>query len=94
MPTPTKKTQKRASRLTPNYETHDWERAGKTLRILREAKGVTQAELATAVGFRHHSSITQIELGIKPLTDEKLIAVAARLDIDPLAIRRPLAVTT
>lgn len=85
MPTPTKKTRTRQ----PNHTEHDWERVGATLRQLRIDKGATQAEVATAVGFVHHSSIAQIEAGIKPLTDAKLIKVANFLGVRPIVIRRP-----
>jgi len=85
MPTPTKKTRNRQ----PNHTEHDWERVGATVRQLRTTKGVTQDELATAVGFVRHSSIAQIEAGIKPLTDEKLMKVAEFLGVRPIVIRRP-----
>lgn len=85
MPTPTKKTR---TNHTP-YPDHDWERVGATLRQLRLDKGATQAELATAIGFRLHSSVAQIEAGIKPLTDSKLMAAAEFLGVRPIVIRRP-----
>ena len=85
MPTPTKKTRNDL----PTYPDHDWGRVGATLRQIRITQGVTQDELATAVGFVRHSSIAQIESGIKPLTDEKLIKVAAFLGVRPIVIRRP-----
>jgi len=84
--TPTKT--RRGPRKTHPYN-DDWGRVGATLRELRLAKGATQDELATAVGFVRGSSIAQIEAGIKPLTDPKLILAADFLGIRPLAIRRP-----
>jgi transcriptional regulator with XRE-family HTH domain len=85
MPTPTKKPRHE----TPPYPDHDWKRVGETLRQFRLDRDVTQAELATAVGFANHASIAQIELGIKPLTDGKLNAAAKFLGVRPIAIRRP-----
>lgn len=85
MPTPTKKTRKELS----TYPDHDWERVGATLRQLRLSAGATQSELATAVGFVRHSSIAQIEAGIKPLTDGKLMKAAEFLGVRPITIRRP-----
>lgn len=86
MPTPTKKTPKQ----TPNYpQDQDWERIGATLRQLRTMNGATQDELATAIGFVRGASVAQIELGLKPLTDEKLLKAAAFLGVRPITIRRP-----
>jgi transcriptional regulator with XRE-family HTH domain len=84
MPTPTKKLKN-----IPSYPDHDWHRVGATLRQIRTDRGVTQQELATAVGFVQWSSIAQIELGFKPLTDEKLIKAANFLGVRPIVIRRP-----
>lgn len=83
--TPTKKPIVR----TPKHTDLDWERTGATLRQIRIMKGATQDELATAVGFVRGASIAQIELGIKPLTDEKLIKAADFLGVRPIVIRRP-----
>jgi transcriptional regulator with XRE-family HTH domain len=85
MPTPTKKTLTRI----PNHTDQDLERVGATLRQLRITQGVTQDELATAIGFVRGASVAQIELGLKPLTDEKLIKAAEFLGVRPIVIRRP-----
>lgn len=84
MPTPTKK-----PRPYTVYPDHDWERVGATLRQLRLDKGATQAELATAMGFMNSASVAQIELGIKPLTDSRLMSAAEFLGVRPITIRRP-----
>jgi len=52
-------------------------------------RGATQAELATAMGFVNLASVSQIELGIKPLTDAKLMRAAEFLGVRPIVIRRP-----
>ena len=56
---------------------------------MRTDRGATQDELATAVGFVRGSSIAQIEAGLKPLTDSKLIKAAEFLGVRPIVIRRP-----
>jgi transcriptional regulator with XRE-family HTH domain len=86
MPTPTKKSTKGPRR---RHNDNDWGRTGETLRQLRIDRDITQAQLATAVGFMNSGSIAQIEKGLKPLTDGKLMAAARYLDVSPLAIRRP-----
>ena len=83
-PTPHPRPGRRAS-----HNDSDWERTGATLRQLRIDKDVTQGVLATAIGYRNPSSIVNIERGIKPLPDGKLIKAARFLDVPPLAIRRP-----
>jgi len=45
--------------------------------------------MATAMGFVRGSSVAQIEHGIKPLTDQKLLLAAEFLGVRPLTIRRP-----
>lgn len=87
MPTPTKNTRRGAKNSYP--ADHDWERVGATLRQVRLNNGATQDELATAIGFVRGSSVAQIELGIKPLTDQKLLLAAEFLGVRPIVIRRP-----
>lgn len=86
MPTPTKNTKPGPRR---RHNDQDWGRTGETLRQLRLDRDITQSQLATAIGFLNAGSIAQIEKGLKPLTDGKLIAAARFLDVSPLAIRRP-----
>jgi len=84
--TPTKRTSRGPRNAYPD---HDWGRVGATLRQLRLNAGYTQDQLATAMGFVRGSSIAQIEAGLKPLTDPKLILAAEFLGVRPLTIRRP-----
>lgn len=83
--TPTKNTKGPRRR----HNDQDWGRTGETLRQLRIDRDITQAQLATAIGFMNSGSVAQIEQGLKPLTDGKLIAAARFLGVSPLAIRRP-----
>ena len=83
-PTPTPRPGRRR-----RHNDTDWPRTGETLRQIRIDRDVTQSELATAIGFRHQGAISQIEQGLKPLTDGKLLKAARFLDVQPLAIRRP-----
>lgn len=73
----------------PRHNDHDWERTGETLRQLRLDRNITQSELGTAIGFRNQGSIAQIEQGLRPLTDGKLIRAARFLGVATIAIRRP-----
>ena len=41
------------------------------------------------MGFMNLASVSQIELGIKPLTDSKLMKAAEFLGVRPITIRRP-----
>ena len=52
---------------------------GERIRYRREQLGMTQAELAAALGYRSKSSINKIELGKQELTQPKIKAVADAL---------------
>ena len=84
--TPTKKIARGPRHAYPD---HDWGRVGATLRQLRLHGGYTQDQLATYMGFVRGASVAQIEAGIKPLTDQKLLLAAEFLGVKPLTIRRP-----
>ena len=79
-------TTRRSSR---RHSDADPERTGRLIRQLRLNKEMTQAELATAVGFKHPHSIAHIESGYRALTDGKLIKAARYLGVRPEAIRKP-----
>lgn len=81
--------EKRKPGRSPRHSDKDWERTGATLRQLRYSQDITREAMAEALGFERPSSITQIELGFRPLTDAKLIKAARFLNVPPLAIRRP-----
>ena len=53
------------------------------IKKLREARGMSQDELAKEVGFKSRSSINKIELGINDITQSKLVAIAKALHVTP-----------
>lgn len=54
---------------------------GERLRIARKAAGLTQEQLAAAVGYSHKSAINKIELGLSGIPSIKLQAIADALGI-------------
>lgn len=56
---------------------------GQIIKILRESKGMTQEELADAMGYSHKSSINKIEMGKSDIPQSKLIAFAKILGVSP-----------
>lgn len=52
---------------------------GENIARRREAIGMTQEELAEAVGYKHKSSINKIEKGINTISDVKLVQIADAL---------------
>jgi transcriptional regulator with XRE-family HTH domain len=76
-------------RSTRRHSDDDPAKTGRLIRQLRLNKEMTQAELATAVGFKHAHSIAHIESGYRALTDGKLIKAARYLGVKPESIRKP-----
>lgn len=66
------------------------ERVGETLQSHRDRYGYTQEMFAQELGISR-SHLSNIEAGIKPLTDQLLFKSAALLGLKPLAIKRPEA---
>lgn len=52
----------------------------------REARGMSQDELARLVGFKSRSSINKIELGVNDITQSKLLAIANALHTTPASL--------
>lgn len=65
-----------------------WVRVGKTIRTLREMRGMTADDLALAVG-RSRPYIANIEAGRKPLPALLLPKIATALFVDQMAILAP-----
>jgi transcriptional regulator with XRE-family HTH domain len=83
-------TTKKPRRFIPRtHNDTDPVKTGRIIRQLRINKAMTQEELATAAGYKHHHSIARIESGSMPIPDAKLIRVARYLAIDPDKIRKP-----
>lgn len=56
---------------------------GETIKKLRIEKGMTQEELASAVGYSHKSSINKIEQGKADISQPKIAAIARVLGVTP-----------
>jgi transcriptional regulator with XRE-family HTH domain len=80
--------QKKPRRSSRRHNDNDPARTGLRLRQLRLNKEITQAELATAIGFKNAHSISHIETGYRAITDGKLIKAATYLGVAPSAIRK------
>ena len=57
---------------------------GQNLRRLREARGMSQEELAKALGYTNRSSINKIEIGRSSIPTEKIQLTAQVLGVSPL----------
>lgn len=56
---------------------------GNRIRAMREKAGMTQVELAGAMGYRNSSSITFIEQGQNPIKADALLVLCVKLKITP-----------
>ena len=56
---------------------------GETIKKLRVERGMTQEELASAVGYSHKSSINKIEQGKADISQPKIVAIARALGVTP-----------
>ncbi len=59
------------------------QKAGRWLKVRREALGLTQADLADRLGIRYYSFISQIESGYGKLPSSQFGAWADALDVKP-----------
>jgi transcriptional regulator with XRE-family HTH domain len=67
----------------------DLQRAvGRNLRAYREVEGLSQEAFAEEIGF-HRTYMGGIERGERNLTLKSLEHIAARIDVDPLALLQP-----
>lgn len=65
----------------PNAENR--KRMGAYVAALRQAKGWTQSDLATCLGFKRYNFISQVENGQGSVPPQRLKAFALALDVDP-----------
>lgn len=59
---------------------------GKNLKRLRMEKGLSQEELARALGFKNRSSINKIEIGRSNIPTDKIQKTAEVLGVSPLVL--------
>lgn len=59
---------------------------GENLKRLRIARGMSQDELAKALGYTNRSSINKIELGKNDMPRNKIVRAAAVLGVSPLEL--------
>jgi len=64
--------------------------AGRWLKAARETAGLTQADLATQVGLRYYTFVSQVESGLGRLPIETQGAWALALGLDPREFARTL----
>src|SRR5262245_33828106 len=57
--------------------------AGDWLQRIREKVGLTQRDVALAVGFAHDRTVRQVELGKAPISSRRYEAWARVLRVDP-----------
>lgn len=78
--------QKQADRLTVELRRE----AGKWLKGLREARGLSQRELAAMVGTEYYTFISQLETGRGRIPPDRYIQWAEALGIEPRKFVRRL----
>jgi len=64
--------------------------AGIYVRQLREAAGLTQQELARAVGMDYYTTVSQIERGVTRVPPDKMMDFAIALKAEPAEFGRRL----
>jgi transcriptional regulator with XRE-family HTH domain len=62
---------------------------GRKIKALRTAKGITQVELAKALGFTSSGAISQVEAGHRGLSLESILMAAKALDVHPGVLTAP-----
>jgi len=62
---------------------------GKKIKTLRTARGITQVELARALGFTSTGAISQVENGLRGLTFESIMNAAKVLEVHPVFLMTP-----
>jgi len=65
---------------------------GRSLRIYREARGLSQEAFADVVGV-HRTYMGGIERGERNLTLKSLERIAGRIGVDPLTLLQPATTT-
>ncbi|MDQ5860635.1 MAG: helix-turn-helix domain-containing protein [Actinomycetota bacterium] len=66
---------------------------GANLRRARIDRGITQRQLAEALGYKTPVMVTHIEQGIRGMHEDRLIVAARFLGVSPTVIRKPAKAT-
>lgn len=75
----------------PNYDVRSLRRsAGRWLKSLREARGLSQRQLAERVGVEYYTFISQLEAGRGRVPPERYEVWAGALGLDPVAFVKGL----
>src|SRR5512138_2205839 len=69
----------------PKEEVVSKKQIGERLRALRQARELTQAELAEILGTKH-TNVSGVERGVRGLTVQQIVKLARALDVSPDAI--------
>ncbi len=69
--------------MTKMEKEKNLELIGKTIKMIREQKGLSQEELASRCGYTSRSAINKIELGKTDMAYSKIINISAVLGIHP-----------
>lgn len=59
---------------------------GSRILALRKQAGLTQQELANKVGYKTKSAINKIELGLRDISESKIVLFANALNVSPAYI--------
>jgi len=71
-------------KFVPSKKTNDYnKRVGSRIKLFRELKGLTQAELGTPLGYKSSGAFSLIESGERGLNKTRLSQAAALLDTFP-----------
>jgi len=62
----------------------NWEKIGQRVKIVREARGMTQPDLAEKIG-KHRATVARIETGV-PISEGVLHSLAKALEVDYLSL--------
>jgi transcriptional regulator with XRE-family HTH domain len=79
----------RFARATPEAK-HQRKQAGEWLKGLRKEAGLSQVELATALGFKYYTFIAQVENGFGRVPTEAIAGWAKAVGVDPQRFARQL----
>ena len=83
-------TKKRGPR--PRHNDPDPATTGENLRAVRLSRGISQKQLADALGYTTHVGVTHMESGRRGMSDAQLRVAADFLGVAPSVIRPPAQV--